>query len=87
MKYVRLGRSELSVSRVGFGGIPMSRVSFEEAKKCIRTAIDLGVNFIDTATDYKDSEEKIGKAIKGYRDELIRATITTKRSETSFRVH
>ena len=32
MKYVRLGRSELSVSRVGFGGIPISRVSFEEAK-------------------------------------------------------
>ena len=74
MKYVRLGKSELSVSRVGFGGIPITRVSFEEAEKCLRTAIDLGVNYIDTATDYKDSEEKIGKAIKGCRDDLILAT-------------
>jgi len=74
MKYVRLGKSELSVSRVGFGGIPITRVPFEEAEKCIRTAIDLGVNYIDTATDYKDSEEKIGKAIQGCRDNLILAT-------------
>ena len=74
MKYIRLGKSELLVSRVGFGGIPITRVSFEEAEKCIRTAIDLGVNYIDTATDYKDSEEKIGEAIKGCRDNLILAT-------------
>ncbi len=63
MKYIRLGKSELNVSRVGFGGIPIMRVSFEEAEKCIRTAIDLGINYIDTATDYGDSEEKIGKAL------------------------
>ena len=74
MKKVRLGKSELMVSRVGFGGIPITRVSFEEAELCIRTSIDLGVNFIDTATGYGDSEEKIGKAIRGIRDKLIIAT-------------
>jgi aryl-alcohol dehydrogenase-like predicted oxidoreductase len=74
MKQIRLGKSELVVSRVGFGGIPITRVSSEQAERCIHAAIDLGVNFIDTATDYSDSEEKIGKAIKGCRDKLIIAT-------------
>ena len=74
MKKIRLGKSELIVSRVGFGGIPITRVSFEEAEHCIRSAIDLGVNFIDTATGYDDSEEKIGRAIKGLRDKLVIAT-------------
>ncbi len=74
MKKIRLGKSELMVSRVGFGGIPITRVSYEEAERCIRTAIDLGINFIDTATGYHDSEEKIGRAIKGCRDNLIIAT-------------
>ncbi len=74
MKRVRLGKSELMVSRVGFGGISITRVSYEEAERCIHAAIDLGVNFIDTATGYYDSEEKIGRAIKGRRDNLIIAT-------------
>ncbi len=74
MKQVRLGKSELMVSRVGFGGIPITRVSFSEAERCIRTAIDLGINFIDTATGYGDSEEKIGKAIRGQRENLIIAS-------------
>lgn len=75
MKYVRLGKSELMVSRVGFGGIPIMRVSFEKAKECVLTAIDLGINFIDSAADYGDSEEKIGMAIKGInREKLVIAT-------------
>ena len=74
MKKIRLGKSELMVSRVGFGGISITRVSFEQAQRCIHTAIDLGINFIDTATGYRDSEEKIGRAIKGLRHNLIIAT-------------
>ncbi len=74
MRKIRLGTSGLMVSRVGFGGIPITRVSYEEAERCIRTAIDLGINFIDTASGYRDSEEKIGRAIKGYRENLIIAT-------------
>ena len=74
MRQIRLGKSGLMVSRVGFGGIPITRVSYEETERCIHTAIDLGINFIDTATGYGDSEEKIGRAIKGYRENLIIAT-------------
>jgi len=74
MDYIRLGKTELMVSRLGFGGIPITRVSFEQAQRCIHTAIDLGVNFIDTGQSYGDSEEKIGRAIKGRRDGLVIAT-------------
>ncbi len=74
MEKIRLGKSELMVSRVGFGGIPIARVSCEQAERCIHTAIDLGINFIDTAATYDNSEEKIGKAIRGYRDRLVIAT-------------
>ncbi len=61
----RLGRTNLDVSLLGFGGIPIMRVEREIAHRAIRAAIDLGVDFIDTARGYGDSEQKIGSALKG----------------------
>jgi len=71
-----LGKSGLEVSAVGFGGIPIQRVSEDEAVAVIRRALDLGVTFIDTAAGYGDSQRKIGKAIEGRRDALVLATKT-----------
>ena len=63
------------VSRVGFGGIPIQKISREEAISVVRGVVDLGVNFIDTAHGYTDSEEKIGAAIRDIRrDRLVIAT-------------
>lgn len=50
MKTVRLGRTGLEVSRVGMGGIPITRPPLEMAIQVINRALDLGVNFIDTAS-------------------------------------
>ena len=75
MTRMRLGKTGLMVSRVGFGGIPIQRIPKEEAVTIVRGVIDLGVNFIDTANGYSDSEEKIGVAIKGIkRDSLVIST-------------
>ena len=74
MQKIRLGKSGLYVSQIGFGGIPITRLSKENATQCIHSAIDHGINFFDTATGYHDSEEKIGFAIKGKRDKLILAS-------------
>ena len=74
MNTVRLGKTGLEVSRVGMGGIPIQRPPFDEAIKVINRALDLGVNFIDTSLAYGDSEERIGEAITGRRDEVILAT-------------
>ncbi|MEW5821115.1 MAG: aldo/keto reductase [Cyanobacteriota bacterium] len=89
MKKYRLGKTNLFVSEIGFGGIPISRVSHEKAIKTIRRAIDLGINFIDTANGYVDSEEKIGMAIKNVykREDLIIATKSTRRTKKELLDH
>jgi predicted aldo/keto reductase-like oxidoreductase len=63
---VRLGRSEMQVTAVGFGGIPIQRVSEQEAARVVRAALDGGMNWIDTANSYGSSEERIGRAVAGY---------------------
>jgi aryl-alcohol dehydrogenase-like predicted oxidoreductase len=74
MKTVRLGRTNLEVSRVGMGGIPLQRPTEDEAIKVVHRALELGINFIDTAAGYGESEERIGKALVGRRDQVIIAT-------------
>ncbi|MFX0067949.1 MAG: aldo/keto reductase [Candidatus Hodarchaeota archaeon] len=74
MKTVRLGKTGLEVSRVGMGGIPITRPPENEAIKVIRRALDLGVNFIDTSIGYGISEERIGKGIADRRNRVILAT-------------
>ena len=71
MEKIRLGKTNLICSRIGFGGIPLQRVSEEEGIAVVRHCLDMGINFFDTATNYTTSEEHIGKAIKGYRREDI----------------
>ena len=60
MDKIKLGRTDLMVSRSGFGALPIQRVTFEEAKAILRKAYDNGINFFDTARQYSDSEEKNG---------------------------
>jgi predicted aldo/keto reductase-like oxidoreductase len=77
METVRLGKTGLEVSRVGMGGIPLTRPSEEDAIKVVQRALDLGINFFDTAIGYGISEERIGKALAamaGRRDRVILAT-------------
>ena len=75
MKTVRFGKTELMVSEIAFGGIPIQRLTAEQAVQLIHSSIDLGINFFDTANSYTDSEEKIGLAIKNIpRDSLVIAT-------------
>jgi len=69
---MRFGRTELMVSKLALGGIPLMRLPKEDGVAIVREALDLGINFIDTARAYTDSEEKIGEAIRGIpREELV----------------
>jgi hypothetical protein len=88
MEKVRLGKTGLMVTRVGFGGIPIMRRSKADAVQIVKEAISLGINFIDTANGYTDSEEKIGEAIKGMRrEDLIIATKSTATDKKTFNEH
>jgi len=83
MQYRTLGKTGLEVSVIGFGGIPVQRTSYEEARDSILKAEELGINFIDTARAYTVSEEYIGKALEGRRDQWIIATKSMARSKES----
>ena len=74
MKTIKLGRTGLEVSRIGMGGLPIQRPPEDEAIRVIQRCLDLGVTFIDTARSYGTSEERIGKAITGHRDQIVIAT-------------
>lgn len=80
MNYRILGKTGLKVSEVGFGGIPIQRVSPREAEVILHRALDLGINFFDTARAYTDSEVKLGAVLGKRRREAIIATKSMARS-------
>lgn len=77
----RLGRTNLQVSIVGFGGTWISELSVPEAVSVVRRAFDLGINYFDTAKLDEDSEEKIGVALQDVRDQCVIATKTGSRTK------
>ena len=76
METIRLGRTNLIVSKNGFGALPVQRVGMEDACRLLRKAFDNGINYFDTARAYSDSEEKLGNALADVREKIIISTKT-----------
>ena len=88
MEYRRLGRTDLRVSEVGYGGAPAGLRNYigtwepdgEDAaasiERTVHRAIELGINYFDTAPSYGAgrSEELLGRGLRGRRDGVIVAT-------------
>ena len=79
MRYRTLGRTELEVSEIGLGGAVYAGTShgpFDEgdAIAAIHTALEAGVNYIDTSRHYGPSEDIIGKALADYTGDCIICT-------------
>ncbi|MEW2298012.1 aldo/keto reductase [Streptomyces sp. NPDC006743] len=79
MQYRTLGRTGVQVSSLALGAMnfgPIGRTTQEEATALVDAALDAGINLIDTADMYGDgeSEEMVGKAIAGRRDDIVLAT-------------
>lgn len=62
----------MDVSRVGFGGIPLQRLSEEEALRVIRAGLEAGIDWIDSAHGYGPSEERFGKALERWGRQRVR---------------
>ena len=87
MQYIKLGRSDLTVSRIcmgcmGFGDAKNGQHSWTldeaQSREIIRHGLDLGINFFDTAIAYQSgtSEQYLGRALRDFarRDEVVVAT-------------
>lgn len=84
MPKVTLGRTGITVEKNSFGALPIQRISTAEAVKLLRKAYDHGVTFYDTARWYTDSEEKVGEAFDGMRDQVYIATKTGAQTAEQF---
>ncbi|MFC1802357.1 aldo/keto reductase [Thermoproteota archaeon] len=80
MKEKVLGRTGLRVRTLGFGGIPIQRISEEDATNVVRRCYELGMNYYDTARGYSNSEERIGKALEDVREKVFLATKSHQRT-------
>lgn len=85
MKYTKLGRTNLMVSKLSFGGIPIQRDNVENTIKVVDELEKNGINYIDTARAYTVSEEYLGVALKGRREKFIIATKTMSRDYDSMK--
>ena len=81
MEYRILGKTGLKISRMGFGGIPIQRIDAEGTKTLIHELRGAGVNFIDTARGYTVSEEYLGYALEGIREDFVIATKSMSRTK------
>ncbi len=87
MDTIRLGRTNLTVTKNGFGALPVQRVNMEEARKILLRAYEGGINYFDTARSYTDSEEKLGHALSHVRENIIISTKTGAKDVKTFWEH
>ena len=69
-----LGRTGLEVTRLGFGAAHRRAMTDEEMSAQLNAVLDAGITFVDTANDYGNSEEMIGRFLRHRRDEFVLAT-------------
>jgi predicted aldo/keto reductase-like oxidoreductase len=81
MQKIRLGRTNLIITRLGWGGIPIQRVNEGEGVSVIQAVIEMGVDLLDTARAYTDSEHKIGLALQRVNRPVILSTKSHERTE------
>jgi len=87
MAKTTLGRTGLTVERNAFGALPIQRISDEAAVALVRRAVDGGMDFIDTARSYTDSEHKLGLAFGGNWEGITLATKTHAQDAETFWKH
>ena len=84
MERVTLGKTGITSVKNGFGALPIQRVTHEYAAMLLNKAYNAGITFFDTARAYSDSEEKIGLALSGVRDNINIATKTMAKTADGF---
>ena len=84
MRNITLGKTGITTPQNAFGALPIQRVDLDTAVRLLRGAKDGGMTFFDTARAYSDSEEKVGAAFSGMRDEVFLASKTQAKTPEKF---
>lgn len=84
MRDITLGSTGITVPQNGFGALPLQRIPEEDAVALLRDAYAGGMRYFDTARAYSNSEERVGKAFAGMRDEVFIASKTMARTPEGF---
>lgn len=84
MQKVTLGKTGLTVSKNGFGALPIQRIAKKDAVYLLQKAFYNGIDYFDTARMYTDSEEKMGAAFSYIRDKIIISTKTGAQNAEGF---
>ena len=74
MEKIIFGRTGMTVSRTGFGAIPIQRLSYGDSTELLRYAYENGVTLYDTANGYTTSEDRIGTALSHARENICLCT-------------
>ena len=81
LEYIRLGRTNLLISRVAFGAMRLKDAeNDEEAAMLVRKAYDSGINFFDTSRKTPESEKLLGDAIYDIRGNVFLSTATASKT-------
>ncbi len=87
MKTIRLGKTELIVTKPAMGCLPVQRCGEEYAVKLLQAAYDGGIRYFDTANAYSDSEKKIGLALSDVRSSIVISTKSASRTKDGVLAH
>ncbi len=71
MQRIPLGNTGRSVRKLGFGAMYLPRITAEESDRLLNRALELGINYFDTASAYMDSEEKLGRVLPQHRARCV----------------
>ena len=86
MEYVRLGKTDLLISRVAFGAMRLADAdSDEEASKIVRTAYEAGINFFDVSHQTPVSEKLLGEALFDIKRNVFLSTATSAKTSAEIR--
>lgn len=84
MRNITLGKTGITTPQNAFGALPIQRVDLNTAVGLLRGAKEGGMTFFDTARAYSDSEEKVGAAFSGMRDQVYIASKTQAKTPEKF---
>lgn len=86
MKKRTLGKTGEELSVIGFGGIVVTDTTPKESDQFVGEGINRGINYFDVAPQYGNAEERLGPALKPFRNEVFLACKTEKRDAANARI-